>query len=80
LPEILRVPAALRKYTVAALRRAPWQVLREFPGDYLMECLEEAALPPGRRAALLYLLSAHRDSSDAPGLPSGSEDTGSGTL
>ena len=64
LPEILRAPDALRKYTIEALRRAPWQVLREFPSDWLMECLDEAALRPGRRAALLYLLAARGP--DAP--------------
>ena len=58
LPIILSEPAALRKYTITALRRAPWRMLREFPSDWLMECLDEAALRPGRRAALLYLLSA----------------------
>ncbi|MCX7044316.1 MAG: hypothetical protein NTX50_02365 [Candidatus Sumerlaeota bacterium] len=64
LPEILRAPEALRKYTIEALRRAPWQTLREFPSEWLMECLDEAALRPGRREALLFLLSAR--GADAP--------------
>lgn len=64
LPEILSRPDALRKYTVEALRRAPWQVLSKFPGDWLLECLDAAALRPGRRAALLYLLAPR-----APGKP-----------
>lgn len=57
LPEILARPNALRKYTVEALRRAPWQVLSKFPREWLLECLDEASLRPGRRAALLFMLT-----------------------
>jgi hypothetical protein len=54
---LLQEPAVARKYTVEALRRAPWPVLRQFPPDWLRECLDDADLNPRRRAALLFLLS-----------------------
>ncbi len=57
LREILVKPAVARKYTYLALRKAPWQVLREFPRDWLEACLSEASLRPGRERALRFLLS-----------------------
>lgn len=57
LRELLARPAVARKYTVLALRKAPWQVLREFPGDWLEACLAEASLRAGRVRALRFLLS-----------------------
>jgi len=55
LRELLTKPAVARKYTILALRKAPWQVLREFPPDWLEACLPEANLRPGRENALRLL-------------------------
>ena len=57
LHELLARPVVARKYTILALRKAPWQVLREFPGDWLEACLAEANLRAGRAHALRFLLS-----------------------
>lgn len=57
LRELLARPAVARKYTILALRKAPWQVLREFPRALLEACLAEANLPAGRADALRFLLS-----------------------
>lgn len=45
-----------RKYTRSALERAAWAVLREFPRDWLIQCLEETSMRQGRRRALMFLL------------------------
>jgi hypothetical protein len=55
--DLLVKPSVARKYTILALRKAPWQVLREFPGDWLEACLVEANLRAGRANALRFLLS-----------------------
>lgn len=57
LRELLTRPSVARKYTILALRKAPWQVLREFPRDLLETCLAEAKLRSGRADALRFLLS-----------------------
>ena len=57
LPELLTRPAVARKYTVLALQKAPWQILREFPRALLEACLDDADLHPGRADALRFLLS-----------------------
>ena len=57
LPALLARPAVARKYTVLALQKAPWQVLREFPPALLEACLADADLRPGRAEALRFLLS-----------------------
>jgi hypothetical protein len=57
LSALLAKPAVARKYTILALRKAPWQVLREFPRDWLEACLAEADLRAGRAQALRYLMS-----------------------
>ncbi len=57
LRELLQRPAVAQKYTVQALRKAPWQVLREFPREWLVACMTEAELRPGRQRALSFLLS-----------------------
>ena len=57
LRELLTRPTVARKYTLLALRKTPWQVLREFPRDWLEACLAEASLPAGRLRALRFLLS-----------------------
>lgn len=56
--QLLQKPAVARKYTVLALRKAPWQVLREFPSEWLETCLPDADLREGRVRALRFLLSA----------------------
>ncbi len=57
LRELLAKPAVAKKYTIQALRKAPWQVLREFPRDWLEACLADADLRAGRANALRFLLS-----------------------
>ncbi len=57
LRELLARPAVARKYTILALRMAPWQVLRELPRIWLEACLGEANLRAGRADALRFLLS-----------------------
>jgi len=56
LAELLRSPAAVRKYTCAALRSAAWPIVREFPREWLEDCIPQAGLRPGRRQALEFLL------------------------
>lgn len=58
LEDLLRDARVARKYTIEALRIAPWQVLRDFPRAWLLECLEAAPLTAGRREALLFMLEA----------------------
>ena len=57
LPNLLKNPHVLRKYTMEALRKAPWSVLRLFPREWLRECIAEARLHPQRNRALVFLLS-----------------------
>ncbi len=57
LPRLLARPSVARKYTVLALQKAPWQVLREFPRALLEACVADANLRPGRADALRFLLS-----------------------
>jgi len=57
LRELLTKPEVARKYTILALQKAPWQVLREFPRDWLDACLAEANLRASRAQALRFLLS-----------------------
>lgn len=57
---LLADPAVARKYTRAALRRAPWSILRRFPRRWLIEQIEEADLPIGRRRALEHVLGVSR--------------------
>ncbi len=45
-----------RKYTRLALERAAWAILREFPRDWLIQCLEKMPMRQGRRQALMFLL------------------------
>jgi hypothetical protein len=56
LAELLSKTAVARKYTCEALRTAAWPILREFPRDWLRDCLPLAHLRPGRRRALEFLL------------------------
>ena len=57
LRRLLEKPAVARKYTTLALRKAPWQVLREFPRAAIEAYLDEAEVRPGRAEALRFLLS-----------------------
>ena len=54
---MLRNPAVARKYTITALRKASWPILRQFPRQWLKDRLEEAHLKPSRHRALVFLLS-----------------------
>jgi len=56
LQEALTDPVVARKYTMEALRKAPWQVLRLFPRPWLDTCIQEASLPPSRLKALAFML------------------------
>lgn len=57
LPVLLSRPESARKYSVTALQKAAWPVLRQFPRDWLLHCLPFAHLRPSRERALRYLLS-----------------------
>ena len=65
LPRLLSQPEVAAKYTREALRIAPWQMLREFPADWLKQHLGSATLRPGRRRALEFLLSSLLDEAGA---------------
>ena len=60
---LLEKPAAARKYTKEALKRAPWSLIREFPLSWLKECMQDADLKPGRRKALEFMLGSSRNAS-----------------
>jgi len=57
LPTLLSRPSVVRKYTMLALAKASWPVLRQFPRAWLRLCLENAHVKPSRRRALVFLLS-----------------------
>lgn len=57
LRKLLSDPAVASKYTVEALKIAPWPVLRKFPAKWLKRCLSEAHLGRRRRQAILFLLT-----------------------
>lgn len=61
IPTLLQKPDVARKYTREAMRKAAWPLLREFPRDWLLECLPDVAAPPGRLDALRFLLRAEED-------------------
>ena len=58
LARLLENPDVALKYTLEALRIAPWPVLRHFPRSWLLECLPKARLPEGRARAVEFMLSA----------------------
>ncbi len=58
LTRVLTDPQVALKYTLEALRIAPWPVLRLFPRSWLLECLPRARLPEGRARAVEFMLSA----------------------
>lgn len=53
---LLRDPVVARKYTLVALRKGPWSMVRQFPRRWLLERLQETTLPEGRRRALEFML------------------------
>ncbi|MEW6747741.1 MAG: hypothetical protein AB1486_33860 [Planctomycetota bacterium] len=57
LQALLANPNVVTKYTLEALRKASWPILRQFPRAWLRECLPHAHLKPSRRRALEFLLS-----------------------
>ena len=57
LPFLLGKPDVAFKYTIEALQKASWPVLRLFPKDWLRQCLPDAHLRHGRADALAFLLS-----------------------
>jgi hypothetical protein len=57
LPRLLVRPEVATKYTLEALRKASWPILRLFPKDWLRQCLPDARLRTTRTAALTFLLS-----------------------
>jgi hypothetical protein len=63
LSALLAVPSIAERYTMEALRKASWPILRQFPKAWLRECLERAAVKPSRRRALTFLLSSDRPES-----------------
>jgi hypothetical protein len=54
--ELLKDPQVARKYTLEALRVAPWPVLKLFPREWLKTCLHDADLSEGRTRALEFML------------------------
>jgi hypothetical protein len=56
LAKMLEQPDVVRKYTITALQKAPWPVLRQFQRSWLRECLPKAKLDPCRSRALEFLL------------------------
>ncbi len=67
LPQLLQKPAVARKYTMLALQKAPWQIIREFPKSWLRACIPDAGLTPSRRKALEFLLNAGKNRRSATG-------------
>ena len=57
LPDLLSNPDVACKYTVEALRKASWPILRLFPKEWLRQCIPDAHLRHGRADALAFLLS-----------------------
>lgn len=56
LPVLLSNPDAVFKYSVTALQKASWPVLRLFPREWLLQCIPKANLRPSREKALRFLL------------------------
>ena len=54
---LLVKPGVAEKYTIEALRKAAWPILRQFPRAWLRQCLNRAELKPARREAIAFLLS-----------------------
>ena len=54
---LLVKPGVAEKYTKEALRKAAWPILRQFPPEWLRQCLDKAELKPSRREAIAFLLA-----------------------
>lgn len=57
LPDLLQDERVARKYTLLALQKAGWPILRRFPREWLLTCMDQATLRPLRRQALVHLLT-----------------------
>jgi hypothetical protein len=57
LPELLRRPEVVEKYTSLALAKAAWPILRQFPRVWLRTRLDVVPMRRSRRRALVFLLS-----------------------
>lgn len=55
--ELLKRYNVARKYTIEALKIAPWQMLYHFPREWLLQTMQSANLSPQRQRALEFLLS-----------------------
>ncbi|NCO33757.1 MAG: hypothetical protein AUJ92_05945 [Armatimonadetes bacterium CG2_30_59_28] len=55
--DLLKDPDIALKYTLEALRVAPWSALQHFPREWLKECLPKADLREGRARAVEFMLS-----------------------
>jgi hypothetical protein len=54
---LLAKPGVAEKYTKEALRKAAWPILRQFPREWLRQCLDQVALKPSRHEAIAFLLA-----------------------
>ena len=57
LRQLLSEPDAVTKYTIAALRHAPWSILRQFDKPWLRSCLSCAGLRSSRARAISFLIA-----------------------
>ncbi len=57
LRDLLLDPLIAGKYTREAIRKLPWNALRQFPRSWLVACLPGATLPEGRRRAVEFMLA-----------------------
>ena len=57
LPVLLSKPEVAIKYSVAALQKASWPILKLFPRNWLLQCIPKANLRPSREKALRFLLA-----------------------
>jgi hypothetical protein len=57
LPSLLQDERVARKYTRLAIEKMAWPVLRQFPREWILENLKDAALKNGRQRAVLFLLA-----------------------
>ena len=58
LEDLITDPAVARKYTLEALRVAPWALLKSFPEEWVRCNLPHASMPESRRQALAFLFGS----------------------
>jgi hypothetical protein len=58
LQKLLNNYYTIRKYTQEAIKKASWPLLRQFPGSWIRTCMKDLSIPPARREAIEFLLSA----------------------